>query len=103
MSSTVAFGAWAGIIVLGSFFHLVKRVRWQLLVASVWMTAFIGAMAAIDRTKKDAAIAFSFLTMLAIGWAEVATMLVVQYVASDQDLGVAFSKSLAFLLVNCWI
>lgn len=90
LSSTAAFGAWAGIIFVGAFFHIVKRIRWQLIVGSVWMTAFLGAMASINRTNQAAAVAFSFFSMLAIGWGEVPTMLLVQYAASDQDLGVAF-------------
>lgn len=90
LSSTAAFGAWAGIIFVGAFFHIVKRIRWQLIVGSIWMTAFLGAMASINRTNQAAAIVFSFFSMLAIGWGEVLTMLLVQYVTADQDLGVAF-------------
>lgn len=90
LSSTAAFGAWAGIVFVGAFYHLVKRIRWQLVVGCVWMTAFLGAMASINRTNQAAAIVFSFFSMLAIGWGEVLTMLLVQYVTSDQDLGVAF-------------
>lgn len=96
LSSTAAFGAWAGIIVVGAFFHIVKHIRWQLVVGCVWMTAFLGAMASINRTDKPAAIVFSFFSMLAIGWGEVLTMLLVQYIVSDQDLGVAFGRLISY-------
>lgn len=56
------------------------------------MTAFVGAMASIGRHALGRAVAFSFLGTLPVGWGEVITMLLVQYVASDADLGVAFGK-----------
>ncbi|KAL7621692.1 hypothetical protein AAE478_009019 [Parahypoxylon ruwenzoriense] len=91
LTTTVAFGAWGGIVIVGPLFHIIKHIRWQLIVGCVWMSAFIGAMASIDPTKLNQAAAFSFLATLPVGWGEVITMLMVQYVASDMDLGVAFA------------
>ncbi|PGH01475.1 hypothetical protein AJ79_07913 [Helicocarpus griseus UAMH5409] len=77
LSSTAAFGAWAGIVFVGPFYNWFKRLRWQLIVGSVW-----------------------------IRMGEVMTMLMVQYVVSDQDLGIAFepfsdpSFTAAFLSVS---
>jgi hypothetical protein len=97
LSSTAAFGIYAGVVILGSLFHL-GHIRWQLLVVSCWVTAFLGAMASVNRTTKASAIVFSFFTGLGIGWGEVVTMLLVQFLASDQDLGVAFG--MYFVLVS---
>ncbi|KAI5861006.1 fungal trichothecene efflux pump [Durotheca rogersii] len=91
LTTTVAFGAWGGIVLFGPLFHIVKHIRWQLVVGCVIMTAFVGAMASVDTNELGQAAAFSFLAMLPVGWGEVITMLMVQYVASDMDLGVAFS------------
>ncbi|KAI1106032.1 fungal trichothecene efflux pump [Jackrogersella minutella] len=91
LTTTVAFGAWAGIVFVGSFFHIIRHIRWQLIIGCMWMSAFIGAMASIDPSKQGQAAAFSFLATIPVGWGEVVTMLMVQYVASDMDLGVAFA------------
>lgn len=94
MSSTAAFGIWTGILLLGSVFHIVRHIRWQLVFGSVWVTAFLGAMASVNRTKKTSAIVFSFSTEFAVGWGELVAMVLVQFVSSDQDLGVAFGRVL---------
>ncbi|KAI2637699.1 fungal trichothecene efflux pump [Hypomontagnella submonticulosa] len=91
LTTTVAFGAWGGIVFIGAVYHLVKHLRWQLIIGCVWMTAFVGAMASIDPTERNQAAAFTFLAALPIGWGEIVTMIMVQYVASDMDLGVAFA------------
>ncbi|KAF9737478.1 hypothetical protein PMIN04_009176 [Paraphaeosphaeria minitans] len=91
LSTTAAFGLWGGIVLLGPLMHFIKHIRYQILASSIWMTAFLGAMASITVEKKSEAIAFSFLGGLTIGWGEVIAAIMVQYVVSDQDLGVAFS------------
>ncbi|KAF4334397.1 trichothecene efflux pump [Fusarium beomiforme] len=91
MSSVVNFASWSGIIIIGPLFHIIKHLRFQLMVGSAWMTAFLGAMSAITYTKMNSAIAFSFLASFPMGWGEIFTMLMVQYIVSDQDLGVAFA------------
>ena len=93
MSSTAAFGIWGGIVVLGAVFHIIRHIRWQLTIGSVWVAAFLGAMASVNRSTKAAAAVFSTFTGFAIGWAEVTTMLLVQYIVSDQDLGVAYGMN----------
>nr|G0KYA8.1 RecName: Full=Trichothecene efflux pump TRI12; AltName: Full=Trichothecene biosynthesis protein 12 [Trichoderma arundinaceum]CAY87358.1 putative trichothecene efflux pump [Trichoderma arundinaceum] len=91
MSSTAGFGIWAGIVTLGSLFHIFRHIRWQLIFGSAWVTAFLGAMASVNRHKKSEAIAFSICTGFVIGWAEDVTMLLVQFISSDENLGVTFS------------
>lgn len=92
MSSVVNLGAWAGIIIVGPLFHIIKHLRLQLLVGSIWMTAFLGAMSTITYTNKASAIAFAFLSTFPIGWGEIMTMLMVQYIVPEHDLGVGFGK-----------
>jgi len=100
LSTTAAFGLWGGIVILGPLMSWIGHIRYQILVSSIWMTAFLGAMASITVENKARAIAFSFLAGWTIGWGEVIAAIVVQYVVSDQDLGVAFCKFFVYNLVN---
>lgn len=90
MSCTVNFGIWTGIIIVGPLYHIIKRIRWQLVVATAWMCVFLGVITTSNSGQRSAAIAVSFLSCLPIGWGEVVTMLLVQYLVDDQDLGAAF-------------
>lgn len=90
MSCTVNFGIWTGIIIVGPLYHIIKRIRWQLVVATAWMCVFLGVITTANSGQRSAAIAVSFLSCLPIGWGEVVTMLLVQYLVDDQDLGAAF-------------
>jgi hypothetical protein len=92
LSTTAAFGLWGGIVVLGPIMSWIGHIRYQILVSSVWMTAFLGAMASITVNRKGMAIAFSFLAGWTIGWGEVIAAIIVQYVVPDEDLGVAFCE-----------
>ena len=92
LSTTAAFGLWGGIVVLGPLMSWIGHIRYQILVSSLWMTAFLGAMASITVERKSMAIAFSFLAGWTIGWGEVIAAIIVQYVVADEDLGVAFCK-----------
>lgn len=92
LSTTAAFGLWGGIVVLGPLMSWIGHIRYQILLSSLWMTAFLGAMASITVEHKSMAIAFSFLAGWTIGWGEVIAAIIVQYVVADEDLGVAFCK-----------
>lgn len=93
LSTTAAFGLWGGIVVLGPLMSWIGHIRYQILVSSLWMTAFLGAMASITVECKSMAIAFSFLAGWTIGWGEVIAAIIVQYIVADEDLGVAFCRS----------
>ncbi|KAF4312184.1 trichothecene efflux pump [Botryosphaeria dothidea] len=95
MSCTVNFGIWTGIIIVGPLYHIIKRIRWQLVVATAWMCVFLGVITTANSGQRSAAIAVSFLSCLPIGWGEVVTMLLVQYLVDDQDLGAAFAVTSA--------
>jgi hypothetical protein len=98
LSTTAAFGLWGGIVLLGPLMSWIGHIRYQILVSSIWMTAFLGAMASITLENKARAIAFSFLAGFTIGWGEVIAAIIVQYVVPDEDLGVAFCKPGLFYL-----
>ncbi|KAL1900983.1 hypothetical protein Sste5346_002046 [Sporothrix stenoceras] len=91
MSSVVNLGAWAGIMIIGPLYNTVKHLKWQLIVGSAWMTAFLGAGATIAASRKGQSIAVSFLASFPMGWGEIFTMLMVQYIVSESDLGVGFA------------
>ncbi|KAM0304493.1 hypothetical protein ACHAPM_002591 [Fusarium culmorum] len=91
MTATASFGTWAGVMILGNVFHLIRHIRWQILVGALWLTAFLGAMSSVNRDNKNAAIALSFFSGFVVGWAQDITMLMVQFITTDEDLGVAFS------------
>lgn len=92
MSAVVNFASWVGIILIGPLYHVLRHLRTQLLVGSIWMTAFLGAMSCITYSNRGSAIAFAFLAVFPMGWGEIFTMLMVQYIVSDRDLGVAFGN-----------
>jgi hypothetical protein len=92
MASISGFGSWAGIVFIGPLFHLVKRLRYQILVGSIIMTSFLGAMISINYTDRASAIAFCFLTVFPMGWGEIFTMLMVQYIVFPSDMGVGFGE-----------
>jgi hypothetical protein len=102
MSSTVNFATWAGLIFIGPLFHLIKHLRLQLVVGTVWMTAFLGAMSTINYNHRSEAVAFAFLGVFPLGWGELFTGLMVQYIVSEQDLGVGFGKWFTPLLTTMY-
>jgi MFS family permease len=102
MSATSSFGAYAGVLILGSLFHLVKHIRWQIVVGAVWLTAFLGAMPSITRDNKNSAIALSVLASFVVAWAQDITMLLVQFITTDENLGVAFGMYSRSLLMGSY-
>jgi MFS family permease len=92
LSTTFDFGLWGGIVIVGFLYNAVRHLRRQLLVGCIWTTIFLGTMVTVSRKSMGQGIALSFLSCFAIGWLEVVTMLIVQYLVPDKDLGVAFCK-----------
>lgn len=92
MSATSSLGTWFGIVTFGYFFHHIRHIRIQLLVGACWATSFLAAMSSITMEDKAKAIAFSFMAGMAIGWGQDVTMLLVQYIISDEDMGTGFCK-----------
>nr|ANO39688.1 trichothecene efflux pump [Fusarium aff. graminearum CBS 138563]APW30732.1 trichothecene efflux pump [Fusarium gerlachii] len=99
MTATASFGTWTGVMILGNVFHLIRHIRWQILVGAMWLTAFLGAMSSVNRHNKNAAIALSFFSGFVVAWAQDITMLMVQFITTDEDLGVAFCM---YSYLYCW-
>ncbi|KAF5865502.1 hypothetical protein ETB97_003345 [Aspergillus alliaceus] len=91
MTATATLSMWAGILILGALFHIVKHSRVQLIIGSIWVTAFLGSMSSVTESNKASAIAFSMLASFVIGWGEDVTMLLAQCITPDHELGVAFA------------
>ncbi|KAE8396428.1 fungal trichothecene efflux pump [Aspergillus alliaceus] len=91
MTATATLSMWAGILILGTLFHIVKHSRVQLIIGSIWVTAFLGSMSSVTESNKASAIAFSMLASFVIGWGEDVTMLLAQCITPDHELGVAFA------------
>jgi MFS family permease len=81
-------GAALGNIVAGACFQL-GRFRWQLLCASILMTAFFGAMSSVDQNSQNRGIAFSILGTFFAGWLEGPTMAAITYTVDQADIGLA--------------
>ncbi|OQV06491.1 hypothetical protein CLAIMM_11048 [Cladophialophora immunda] len=90
-STTIAFGIWGGIVILGPFVSIIKHVRIQLIVMMAVSVAFLGALASCNSSNFSQSAAFSFLATFPAGILEVMTGLLVQLDSNDADLGTCFS------------
>ncbi|KAL2421666.1 Trichothecene efflux pump TRI12 [Exophiala dermatitidis] len=87
-STTIAFGIWGGIVILGPFVSIIKHVRIQLIVMMAVSVAFLGALASCNSSNFSQSAAFSFLATFPAGILEVMTGLLVQLDSNDADLAV---------------
>ncbi|EXJ70269.1 uncharacterized protein A1O5_06337 [Cladophialophora psammophila CBS 110553] len=87
LSTTVAFGIWGGIVGFGSIFHIVKHIRYQLIVYMSVTVVFCGALSTCNTQNKGQSAAFSFLATLCAGMLEVTPGVLVQLDADDANLG----------------
>ncbi len=78
---------------MGGLFHVIKHVRWQLLVLMSISVAFCGGLAACNSSNKSMSAAFSFLAAFPAGALELIPGLLVQMDSDDADLGSVFCKS----------
>lgn len=63
--------------------------HWQLRICSLFMCAFIGAMAACDASTKNMGIAFTTIGSFAVGVIEVIAIIAVPFTVPPKDLGLA--------------
>lgn len=91
LSTTIAFGIMAGILLWGPMVAVVKHVKWQVVTLAVMVTAFSGAMATSNQNNRGQSAALSFLTTLPGGILELIPVSLVQMEANDADLGTVFA------------
>ncbi|KAI1612335.1 fungal trichothecene efflux pump [Exophiala viscosa] len=95
-TTTIAFGLTSGMLFFGFFFHIMKRIKYQLLFEAVLSTTFIGALASCGRNDLSAAIAFSTIGSFPVGAMEVTPQVVVQVDSPDGEIGVFYAFMNAF-------
>ena len=86
-STTIAFGIWGGIVILGPLVSIIKHVRIQLIVMMGVSVAFMGALASCNAGNFGRSAAFSFLATFPAGILEIMSVLLVQMDSNDADLG----------------
>ena len=91
LSTTIAFGIYGGIVLLGPFVSIIKHVRIQLIVLMSISVAFLGAMVSVNSSNFGRSATFSFLATFPGGILELSPALMVQMDSNDADLGTVFS------------
>jgi MFS family permease len=89
LSSTTGVALVAGELIFSPLFRVVGYLKWQLVIATAVTAVFGTLMAAVTYDTEHAAIAFTVLAGLAIGWIELVTIVIVGLVAPPNDIGVA--------------
>lgn len=88
MSGTVG-GAIAFGQVIGALTVRYGWGHWQLRISSLFMCAFIGAMASCDASTRDRGIAFTTIGSFAVGIIEVIAIIAIPFTVPPKDLGLA--------------
>ena len=96
LSTTIAFGIYGGIVLLGPFVAIIKHVRIQLIVLMSTSVAFLGAMASVNSSNFGRSAAFSFIAIFPGDILELIPALMVQMDSNDADLGTVFSIIFCF-------
>jgi hypothetical protein len=89
MSCAVGGGALLGQVFCGLFIKLLGRQKWQLVVVSSMMTAFIAGMAATNQHNKSMAVAFTLLGSFSLGYVENVCLTLATFVLDEKDMGLA--------------
>ena len=80
-------------------FHVIKHIRYQLIVQCTVSTAFLTALAACDRHTLSLALALSTIGSFPVGAMEVTPQVLVQMDSPDGDIGAVYSIQ-AFQCLN---
>ncbi|KAH0829685.1 hypothetical protein AYO21_11700 [Fonsecaea monophora] len=87
MSSTG--GNTLGNVLCGLFYVMFRRIKWQLLIATIGMTAFIGAMASTTQYSQTKSIVISIIGTIFAGFVEGIPTISVPYTTNAEDIGLA--------------
>jgi hypothetical protein len=96
--TTIAFGIWGGIVILGPLVSIIKHVRIQMVIMMAVCTAFLGALSTCNSSNFGQSAAFSFLACFPAGILEVIPALLVQMDSNDADNGTVFCRPSISLL-----
>ncbi|CAK7214682.1 hypothetical protein SBRCBS47491_002235 [Sporothrix bragantina] len=76
-------------IVIGPLLKVIGRARYQLIIATILLTAFLGGLAGTTQRTEAMAIAFTSLVGFTSGWMDVITLVSNGLVTDPADLGLA--------------
>lgn len=88
-----------GGVVAGSLFAIIKKTNYQYLAAIVIQTIFIGSMSSVTEHTSGRAIAFVAVSAFMVGAQQVIGLLIIQFGAEDDQIGVATGSGL--LIHHC--
>jgi hypothetical protein len=89
LSCVVGAGALLGQIACGFLIKALGRQKWQLIVATSAMTAFIAGMASTNQHNRGLAVALCLLGSFALGYVENMCLTLATFVLDDKDIGLA--------------
>ena len=79
----------AGALVSGSLFARIKRTKWQMVFVSIIQMVFTASMASADQHHPGRAICFVALAAFGVGASQIIALLIIQFGASDDSIGLA--------------
>lgn len=88
-SMTVGGGTLLGQVVGAIMCKPLGKHKWQLIIGSAAMTAFIGALAAGDQTTRSLGIAFTLLGSFFVGYIELVVLTTAPMCLAPEDIGLA--------------
>ena len=88
-SMTIGGGTLLGQVTGAILCKPLKRHKWQLVVGSAGMAAFIGAMAAGDQSTRSLGVAFTLLGSFFVGYVELVVLTTAPLCLPPEDIGLA--------------
>jgi hypothetical protein len=76
----------------GFTFHIIKRVKYQLIAQCTVATTFLAALASCNADTLPAALAFSTIGSFPVGAMEVTPQVLIQCDSPDADIGAVYGR-----------
>jgi MFS family permease len=89
LSCTTGAGLVVGQLLIGVLMKPIGHVRWILVISSIGMTAFLGALASANEFTQARAIAFTVMGGFFVGVLEFVTIIAVGLICEPGDIGLA--------------
>ena len=84
-ANSVAVGA----LTSGVLFARIRKTGWQFFTVTIIQTVFIAAMASVDQHTPRRAIGFVIVAAFGVGASQIIGLLIIQFGAADDRIGVA--------------